>query len=137
MSRTRRGTRSRRPRPVSVRRHRFGAFLVDKGVVDEATLFDALNEQRARRIPIGKLATVERLLTVKQVMAVLREQAGTDRRFGRIAVDLGYLSEAGLFELLELQDRRCPRIGEILVERGHLTAAERDNLLAEFLELAQ
>ena len=73
--------------------HRFGEFLISSCEVTEEQVLEALNIQRSRTEYLGAIAIKEQLLTVKQVMIILREQAGTTKRFGELAVELGLLDE--------------------------------------------
>jgi len=55
--------------------------------------------------------------------------------FGRLAVEAGVLSEKNRAQLLALQARQQPKLGEILVEMGVMSAGERDALLQEYSQL--
>lgn len=117
-------------------KHRFGQFLINKGLVTEADVFAALSIQAARQHQIGQIAIKEGLLTVRQTMQVLREQAGTCYFFGEMAVELGFLTEADVEKLLQLQQSSRPRIGEILAGMGKLDAGRLGALLDEYHALA-
>lgn len=113
-------------------RHRFGQFLINKGLVTQSDINTALSRQIARQDQIGQIAIKSGMLTVKQVMHILREQAGTCYFFGELAVQLGYLNEAGIQKLINLQQETRPKLGEILIELGRLESWQLDELLAEF-----
>jgi hypothetical protein len=57
---------------------------------------------------------------------------GTTKRFGQIAVELGFLSPESVDSLLRIQLDSRPKIGEILVEMGKMTAAQLDAALAKY-----
>lgn len=95
---------------------RFGQFMVNRGIVEEEAIMDALANQNKQTIPIGKMALREDLLNVKQVLQILNVQSDTAKRFGEIAIELGFLKKKDLEMLLELQIKLRPPIGEILVE---------------------
>jgi hypothetical protein len=65
---------------------------------------------------------------VGQVFKILNVQAQQRRPFGRIAVELGFLTEEGLADLLQAQARCNKSLGDILVEMG---AIDRRTLEAE------
>lgn len=107
---------------------RFGQWLVNRGLVEESDIIEALNEQHRLTMPVGSLALRERLLSMKQVFSILNNQVDTPERFGETAVRLGYLTEAQVGALLELQRKSRPPIGELLVRAGLL---DRDRLVRE------
>ena len=89
-------------------------YLVSSGVVDQKTLFEALNLQKTLTPSIGTIALEEDFLSVSEVLEILDLQEETKRLFGELAVDLGYLNESEIERLLELQNQRRPPIQEIL-----------------------
>lgn len=95
---------------------RFGQFMVNRGIVDEEAILDALANQSKQTLPIGKIALKEDLLNVKQVLQILNAQSDTAKRFGEIAIELGFFKKKDVEMLLELQIKLRPPIGEILVE---------------------
>jgi len=120
---------------------KFGQFLVTRGVVNEEAVINALNLQKERTLPIGKIALREKLLSVKQVFHILNEQGknynngqqGKNYKlFGQIAVELGYLTEQDVRKLLEIQQKSRPLLGELLVEIGALSQHELERELAEY-----
>ncbi len=52
----------------------FGYYLVEKGLVTMGQVLEALDRQREKMIPIGKLARQEGKLTEEQVYQVLSHQ---------------------------------------------------------------
>ncbi len=96
----------------------FAQFLVDTYVVAAEDALAALDEQRRRTPPIGRLALKKGLLSMKQVFAVLAEQPETGLRFGEQAIFMGYLEREAMEKLLEEQRRLRPGVCEILSEMG-------------------
>lgn len=111
---------------------RFGEFLVNKGIVDEEAIWDALNYQRKQTIPIGKIALKEKKLTMKQILQILSAQTDTIKRFGEIAVEFGYLTEDDVSNLLEIQRKQRTPIGEILVELKKISKETLDRELTRY-----
>jgi hypothetical protein len=58
---------------------------------------------------------------MKQAFHVLTVQAETDQPFGRVATELGYMSEEDLAMLLMTQRDRAPSIGKLLVASGAIS----------------
>lgn len=124
------------PKPETV--PRFGEFLVNRGIVDEEIILDALNFQKKKTAPIGKLALKKDLLNMKQVMKILDTQCNTAKRFGEIGIQLGFLKKEDLDFLLELQIKLRPPIGEILVYLKKISEATlRQELKKYFSYLAK
>ncbi len=96
----------------------FAQFLVDTYVVSAEDALAALDEQRRRTPPIGRLALKKGLLSMKQVFAVLAEQPETGLRFGEQAIFMGYLEREAMEKLLDEQRRLRPGVCEILAEMG-------------------
>jgi hypothetical protein len=111
---------------------RFGQFLVTRGLLSEADLAEAQEIQHTRQSLLGQIAIREQYMTVRQVMDVLRTQAGTAFQFGEVAVQLGYLDEPDVEELLRLQVGTRPRLADVLIERGKLSAETYLQMLNEF-----
>jgi hypothetical protein len=101
---------------------RFGQFLTSRDIVTEDDVIEALNIQKERTTPIGKIALKENMLTIKQVFTVLNEQINNPKMFGEIAVELGFLQEGQIAKLLQKQRELRPPIGEILVEMNRMSA---------------
>jgi hypothetical protein len=96
----------------------FAQFLVDTNVIAPEDALQALDEQRRRTPPIGRLALKQGMLNMKQVFAILAEQPETGLRFGEQAIFMGYLERETMELLLEEQRRVRPGLGEILTEMG-------------------
>ena len=110
----------------------FGEFLIEKGIVDEQAILDALDRQRKLNIPIGQLALKERKLTVKQVFHILNVQIDNKKLFGAIAVELGYITPEDVETLLTIQQDKRPRLGDILVEMKKINDSAKEILHSEF-----
>jgi len=104
----------------------------------------ALELQQKGRTPLGRLALKSHHLSLKEVMDILKIQADgignidcPAQKFGEIAVTYGFMSEANLQRLIKMQISQQAKLGEILVQMGVLSVAERDRLLSEFDQLTR
>jgi len=113
---------------------RLGEYLVNRGIVQEADVYDALDYQQRNRVPIGALALKKKLLTMKQVMTVLNQQCDTNKLFGEMAVQLGLLQEKDVEDLLEEQRKLCLPIGEILLKLNRIDAKTLDRELTGYFD---
>lgn len=98
------------------------------GYLTPETLEDAIPAWRKRRTPIGQILLQQRKLTMSQVFAVLKEQATSDRLFGEIAVDCGFVRKRDVRAALETQMDQGPSLVDALVEMGHLTHDQAGNV---------
>ena len=85
---------------------RFGQFLVKNGIVDAATVIEALNLQKKRSIAVGQIALQERMLSINQVFEVLNAKISTAKLFGELAVEKGFLENKEVERLLEKQKNK-------------------------------
>ena len=102
----------------------FALSLIDNGILTPEEFVEAVKLQVHARPQIGTLAVQLRKLNCRQVFAVLDKQCKAPaERFGDLAVELGYLAEEDLNELLATQSRRTPPMWEILIENRILPSA--------------
>lgn len=101
----------------------FGMYAYYSGKITYQHLVDGLDRQRRQRPPLGDIAVQQGWLTRDQVRSILR-QRGHSRRFGKTAVDLGYLRTRQVEALLAHQRSRQQRLGQIFVEKGLMTRTE-------------
>jgi hypothetical protein len=122
-----------------------GEHLLERGFILRSELEAALAEQQRTGRKLGELLVAAGALTGSQLTRVLVEQAGLRfedsqpqpatgvpaseppdaepwRPLGRVLVDRGTLAEADLEEALQVQRKSGRRLGEILVQRGYVTA---------------
>lgn len=111
----------------------FAQFLVDTNVIGAEDALAALDEQRRRTPPIGRLALKGGLLNMKQVFAILAEQPETGLRFGEQAIFMGYLERESMELLLDEQRRLRPGLGEILSDMGVVKKAQLQKCRREFV----
>ncbi|MCA9257698.1 MAG: hypothetical protein KDA61_00805, partial [Planctomycetales bacterium] len=79
------------------------------------------------RPPLGRLALSSRVMSMKQVFHVLSRQSDTDQTFGQVAVELGYLSELSLSNLLREQESMATPVSQLLVEMGAISQEDLDS----------
>ena len=113
---------------------RLGEYLVNRGVVQEKDVYDALDHQQRNRVPIGALALKNKILTMKQVMTVLNQQCDTNKLFGEMSVQLGFMREKDVADLLEEQRKLCPPIGEVLLKLERIDAKTLDRELTGYFQ---
>jgi len=113
----------------------FGEFLLEKGLVAEDALINGLNRQHDSKKPLGQLAVQKGFIDSKGLFKVLTEQRRKNREandFGSIALEMGFLNQQQVDELVEFQNTTRELLGNILVEGGILTREKLVQALREF-----
>lgn len=125
---------------------RMGEFLVSKGMVTKFDIVIALEKQRSKQQPLGRVAIRHGYLTINQVFDLLRLQ--TDRLnyqlpdsechflFGNLAVEFGYIDDDQRIEILRLQALTRPDLMDVLVNMEVLTEEESCEVVQEFAALS-
>lgn len=110
----------------------FGDYLVKSGRLSEAQLQTVYESLQKVRVKLGLIAVSEKLLTPQQADEVNRLQAVVDKRFGDIAVEKGYLTEAQVVRLLGLQGNAYLTFIQAIADNGFMYLEEIESALAEF-----
>lgn len=105
----------------------FGMYSFYKGKVTYQQLIEALVWQRRQRPTLGALAQKWGWLSDDKVERILAHR-GSSMRFGKKAVELGYLKRHQVDALLKHQRSLQKRIGAYFVEKGFLTEAEAEQI---------
>ena len=111
----------------------FVFFLLNKGVVITYQLIDAMKKEFTAHIQLGTLAMHASLMTAEQIDDVRIAQTHTDKRFGELCVDKGYLTEEQVNELLASQYPKYLLLGQILEEQGVFDQATFHTLITEYI----
>lgn len=116
----------------------FATYLVKRGLVSPAEFVEALERELYSRPPLGRIALLERKITMRQLFSILKDQSDSHQPFGKIAVDLGFMSEEDLGNLLLKQANCKPDMIDFLVEMGVIDqatlAAEKEAFYQEMAE---
>jgi CheY-specific phosphatase CheX len=110
----------------------FGQFLLEKGVVGQKALLQAIDLQETTNLKFGATALSMGLLTVEAFERIHDAQRVDDLKFGDMAVKLGILTEEQVKQVLTRQKNNHLYIGEALVRIGALNADELKQYLDEF-----
>jgi len=105
----------------------FGMYSFYKGKITYQQLIEALVWQRRQRPTMGALAQKWGWLTEDKVEQVLKHR-GYSMRFGKKAIEMGYLRPHQVDALLQHQRSLQKRIGEFFVENGLLTEKEAEEI---------
>lgn len=81
----------------------FGNYLLNNGLITKDQFSSCMEYMRANRVKLGLVAESEGLITRAQADELNRLQMQTDKRFGDLAVEKGYLTDTDISHLLQLQ----------------------------------
>lgn len=110
----------------------FGMYTFYQGKVSYQQLIEALVWQRRQRPTLGAIAQKWGWLTEAKVAHTLGYR-GHAVRFGKKAIELGYLKQHQVDALLQYQQSLQKRIGQYFIEKGLLSKEEAD-LISQKLE---
>ena len=113
----------------------FGEYLVEQNIIRQKDLSRALEIQKTDRVPLGQLAMQKGLIDNKQLFRILSRQRKPEEKgksFGKLAVEMEYLSREQLEMLLERQTHTNRLLGEILVSQDLVSQMELIKALKKF-----
>lgn len=113
----------------------FTNFVLETGLVSEEDLDKALSIQRTTRPPLGQLALDNKWLTHEKIFKILHVQKEPERknkRFGEVAVELEFLDESQVSDLVISQNYPATFIGEILLSQKTINKAQLIRALIDF-----
>lgn len=115
----------------------FGQFLLDRGVINERQLQQALAYQNTVNIRVGTLAIDQGLMNHTQVQEIMELQKRRNQLFGELAIAQNYLTREQLEDLLKQQSDNRVYLGEVLLELHFITLEELERNLKEYQQAEQ
>ncbi len=108
-----------------------GEMLVRVGLLTDAQLAEAIRDQRARPsyVPLGRIL-VERKFVTRAQIDLLLKSAGKRPRLGELLVSSGHITAAQLAHGLERQRALGVPLGQVLVRLGYVTEEAMRQTLA-------
>jgi len=111
----------------------FAQYLEEKGLITADVILKVMDMQMDSRVPLGRMAIDHRMMTVKQVLEVLRKQATGDKRnFGEIAIGLAYITKDQIDFLVNLQGKSSKSFADLLIELDILSLTQVQVCLEEY-----
>jgi hypothetical protein len=111
----------------------FGEFLVEKGVITEENLVDALIEQLANTPPLCQVIRQKKILSTQKIFEAFRFQQDNQVEFMQACKAIGsWTQEVQERVFTSLDEIRKP-LGHILVSKGLIDLKKLTNMLDEFL----
>ncbi len=113
---------------------KFGEIVVDMEFVTEEQLEEAIALQKNGRAKLGQIMVNLRMVTEEEVDKVLdfqKQDVNQGKRFGECALELGLITGIKLAEAVKYQTTSKGVLGDILIDLGYLTTAQRDEVIKE------
>ena len=111
----------------------FGNFLYYTGVTDWYTIAQALIWQRSQRLAVGRIALELGWLSEADITRILRARQD-GQLFGQTALEMGALTEVQIEEILARQQGMHKKIGGYFIAKKILSPEELEGLLARYEE---
>lgn len=110
----------------------FGNYLLNKGEITKDQFTSCMEYMRANRVKLGLIAEAEGLLTRTQANELNQLQLQTDKRFGDLAIEQGYLTDSDVSYLLKLQGNPYLIFVQALDENKIMDLEKVTDLVADF-----
>ena len=113
----------------------FTNFILETGLASKEDLDRALLTQRTTRPPLGQLALDKKWLTREKIFKILNAQKEPERKgrlFGEVAMELEFLDESQVSELVISQNYPATFIGEILLSQKTINKNQLIRALTDF-----
>lgn len=107
-------------------------YLVEKEKISNSQRALVQEQQQSARVKLGLIAVAEKLMTGKQTDEINALQRQTDRRFGDLAIEKGYLTEEQLDHLLKKQGNPFLQLVQILTDNGIFSVEQIEEHLNEY-----
>ena len=111
----------------------FGEFLVEKGVITEENLVDALIEQIASTPPLCQVISQKKILPTNKVFEAFRFQQDHQVEFMQACKSIGVWTQEVQVKTSSFLDEIRKPLGHILVSKGLIDLKKLTNMLDEFL----
>lgn len=112
----------------------FTEYLLSEKKISESDFELVKQAQTKTRVKLGLIAVSEKMITEKQADEINRKQAVLDKRFGDIAVDLGYLTADQVSRLLELQGNPYMLFSQAITDNNIMSLADVEASFDAFIK---
>lgn len=110
----------------------FGEYLVDKGLINEEQLLDALISQIEEQSSVVKVVRDLDLIKKADILKILKQQVKDQTSFLETAVKLSYWDSEKNKKLFDFMSTQRTPLGEILVGKKYLDIAKLTSALDDF-----
>ena len=113
----------------------FTEYLLENKLLDVQQTRELRLSQNKTRVKLGLIAVAEKMLTEKQAEEINRKQTILDKRFGDIAVELGYLNSSQISRLLDLQGNAYIVFCQNITDKGYMTLSQVNDEIEKYAAL--
>lgn len=110
----------------------FSEYLIEENKLTKEQYLKLKEEQSKTRVKLGLIAVSEKMITERQSDEINRKQAVMDKRFGDIAVELGYLTSEQVSKLLDLQGNAYMMFCQNVTDNKFMTLNEVEECLTDY-----
>lgn len=110
----------------------FGHYLLSKEKISKEQYNSCMKYIMANRVKLGLIAENENLLTKEQAEELNRMQMTTDKRFGDLAIEKGYLTDSDVRFLLSKQGSPYLIFIQALIENNCMTNEEISSNIEQY-----
>lgn len=110
----------------------FGNYLLENQKITDGQYSSCMDYIKANRVKLGLIAEAEGLLTREQATKLNQLQTQSDKRFGDLAIEQGYLTESDVDYLLSRQGNPYLIFVQALEENQCLSREEIEQCLKDF-----
>ncbi len=111
----------------------FANYLMEKQKISETQYVLVQEQQKISRVKLGLIAVAEKLISNEQAEELNLLQKSTDRRFGDLAIEKGYLTPEQVDFMLEKQGNPYLQLMQILTENNVFSVDELEELLNDYI----
>ena len=112
----------------------FGEFLVERGIITQFQLLEALIDQMRVLPPVCELVFQSKILTDEANLKILKEQSVRQTGYVEAASSLGFWTPEIATKLEELSAKQRIPLGAILIRKGFSKTENLSKALDEFVE---
>ncbi|MFA9375713.1 MAG: chemotaxis protein CheX [Lachnotalea sp.] len=110
----------------------FGNYLLNKQLISQEQLMDAIQDKKSIHVKLGVLAIHSGLMTSKEVNLIHERQMDVDKLFGELAIEAGFLTKFQLDMLLGTQTPDYLLLSQALVDKGYLSIDAFQSSMIEY-----
>ena len=110
----------------------FGNYLLQKDIITSQQLMQALQHKNSTGSKLGSLAVNAGYMTEAEVEDVHNMQTRYDKRFAEIAIHMGYLTSQQAEELLNTQKLGYVMLGNSIITLGFASETDIQEAVAAY-----
>ncbi|MBF0274367.1 MAG: cyclic nucleotide-binding domain-containing protein [Nitrospinae bacterium] len=115
----------------------FGEYLIEKGIVTEEDVLEALKIQEKKTPNIETVSIKLGYLTVKDIFKVFTEKAGSEENFLDVAVTTKFITPEQAIDITDQRRKMRPQLGEALLMLEKIDKTTLEKELKKYEEITE